>query len=148
MEMFVQENMSKPGLTFHKKLKINIDTVPLRLAEISDWMVESGVRSETIINVQIVLAEALNNIMEHGFKGKNAGSVEIHINLAGNSIQVCLTDDGMAFIPPEAVKSPLGDKDDLANLPEGGFGWFLIRQITTSYDLHRVAGRNHLRLVF
>jgi len=68
MDMFIQKNMSKPDLTFHKKLKISIDTVPKILAEISDWMVKSDAPAETITNVQIVLAEALNNIVEHGFK--------------------------------------------------------------------------------
>ncbi|MFK5997023.1 MAG: ATP-binding protein [Rhodobacterales bacterium] len=108
--------------------------MPETLTEITDWMVRVGARPEAITNVQIVLAEALNNIVEHGFKHKKPGYVDINIDLSEAAIVVGLTDDGVAFTPPEVEQSPLRDKNDLDNLPEGGFGWFLIRKITSSCE--------------
>jgi serine/threonine-protein kinase RsbW len=33
---------------------------------------------------------------------------------------------------------------DVSNLPEGGFGWFLIRALSRDLDYRRVGGRNLL----
>jgi len=148
MGMVFQKNISKLDLTFQKTMKTSVATVPVTLTEINDWMVVSGVRPETITNVQIVLAEALNNIVEHGFKHQKNGHVGINIDLSEAAIVVRLTDDGVAFTPPEVEQSPLRDKNDLDNLPEGGFGWFLIRKITSYYEFHRLNGKNYLLLKF
>ena len=42
---------------------------------------------------------------------------------------------------PMGLPQPIGvDKD----LPEGGFGWFLIRSLTENLTYRRIDARNHL----
>ena len=44
--------------------------------------------------------------------------------------------------PPKGHPAELGV--DMQDLPEGGFGWFLIRTLTTDLRYRREAGRNRL----
>lgn len=122
--------------------------VPGFLDEICLWMTQADASDEKITNVQIVLGEVMNNIIEHGFKNEGTGLIEIEIFITGDGITVRLCDDGVEFTPPEASQSPLQDKDNLDDLPEGGFGWFLIKEITSSIELKRRENKNHLTLNF
>lgn len=107
-----------------------------------------GVLQSRIINVQIVVSEALNNIIEHGFSGENSGTINIAIKVFDNKIVVELMDDGEIFTPPSTSEAPLIGQADLKDLPEGGFGWFLIKEITSSFDFQRHSHTNKLILNF
>lgn len=122
--------------------------VPGFLDEICLWMTQVDASDEKITNVQIVLSEVMNNIIEHGFKSEGIGLIEVEIFITADGITVRLCDDGIEFTPPEASQSPLLDKDNLDDLPEGGFGWFLIKEITSSIELKRRENKNHLTLNF
>jgi serine/threonine-protein kinase RsbW len=43
---------------------------------------------------------------------------------------------------PQGAPADLSDLDDL---PEGGFGWFLIRAMTSDLVYHRTGGQNCVR---
>ena len=118
------------------------------LNEISLWMTQAGTSDEKITNVQIVLVEALNNIIEHGSDCEGSSLIDIEITVSNNIIVAQLRDSGIKFTPPEIMQSPLQYNDDLNDFPEGGFGWFLIRKITSSVEFTRTAGKNHLVLKF
>jgi serine/threonine-protein kinase RsbW len=66
-----------------------------------------GLEPEERAAVELVLAEALNNIIEHAYP-----AVEV----------------------------------DLVDMPEGGFGWFLIKDLAKDVAYVRVNGENWLKL--
>lgn len=92
---------------------------------------------------ELVLAEALNNIVEHAY-ARDDGEIELTLHLNASELACRIIDSGRPMpeerLPPGALK-PFDGLDDM---PEGGFGWFLIR--TLAHDLHyrRVNGRNQL----
>ena len=92
---------------------------------------------------EIVLAEALNNIVEHAY-AHHDGEIEISLQLRHNEL-LCLISDSGAPIPggqlPAGLLAPAGD---LADLPEGGFGWHLIRSLSNDLVYRREGGRNLL----
>lgn len=116
--------------------------------EICLWMMQADASDVDITNVQIVLGEALNNIIEHGFEREGTGIISVEISLSDSGIVVSLCDDGIAFTPPKVAALPLRDQDDFSNLPEGGFGWFLIKEITSSTEYNRISNKNYLVLKF
>ncbi len=122
--------------------------VPNLLDETLHWMQIVEVPENHITDVQIVLAEALNNVIEHGFKHENTGELEIMIEVSETQIVVHVSDNGLAFTPPDNLQTPLKTDGDLNTLPEGGFGWFLIQEVTSSFEFHRHADRNQLVLFF
>ena len=92
---------------------------------------------------EIVLAEVLNNIVEHAYADQ-AGDITLRLVRHDGEVHCTVSDTG-APMPglclPEGRFQPL---KDLADLPEGGFGWFLIRSLTEGLAYQRSKGRNRL----
>lgn len=91
---------------------------------------------------ELVLAEALNNIVEHAY-ATYPGEIELTLTPATGCLQCVIVDSGL---PMPGERLPPGDPPALdGDLPEGGFGWNLIRSLTTGLEYRRVANRNHLQ---
>ena len=109
----------------------------------------AGLAPETRENVQIVLAEVINNIIEHAFAGNTAATFVIEFHLSPDQLQLTLTDRGRSFpagrLPPPRVPDLSGPR---ATMPEGGFGWPLIRMLTSRLAYRRENGQNRLDLWF
>ncbi|MEM8576659.1 MAG: ATP-binding protein [Pseudomonadota bacterium] len=98
--------------------------------------------------VELVLAEVLNNICEHAYaEAEDAGVIELSCRQGPGGLIFGVTDDGH---PMPNGQTPLGmqaDLDvDLMDMPEGGFGWFLIQDLAKDVRYERQGGRNHLSL--
>lgn len=104
--------------------------------------------------VEVVLAEVLNNIAEHGYAG-GPGKISVMLRLTGAGLYCEVADTGVAMpggrLPAgdhpadRSGKPPLALADlPLADLPEGGFGWHLIRRLTQGLRYTRAGGANRL----
>ncbi|WP_432817385.1 ATP-binding protein [Sulfitobacter sp. JB4-11] len=98
--------------------------------------------------VELVLAEALNNIIEHAYPAEGpVGTIRVLLRLCCRGLHVRIIDDG---VPMPGGRVPPGLPQDVsvgvAGLPEGGFGWFLIRDLAKDVAYRRLAGRNQLDL--
>ncbi|SLN32026.1 Serine-protein kinase RsbW [Roseovarius albus] len=120
------------------------------LCTIAEWLRREDVLNSTVATVELVLAEATNNIIEHAYTGNaGPGVFWAELSLLESDLEVALCDLGRAF--PEGLL-PSGDLPDLdvalEQLPEGGFGWFLIYSQTKSVHYTRETGQNTLLLSF
>jgi serine/threonine-protein kinase RsbW len=90
---------------------------------------------------EIVLAEVLNNIVEHAGGPRGGARVAVALWPAAAGILCRVRDDGRPLpghdLPAAAPPVP-------ASLPEGGFGWVLIRGLTRDLAYRRRRGRNEL----
>ncbi len=119
------------------------------LVQFCEWLSQQASGRELSGTVELVLAEALNNIAEHAYAQLPPGPVQIDANLISGSLTVRLRDCG--HLLPNAVmpEGRLPDTDvPLESLPEGGFGWFLIHNLTQHLSYQHVGGENHLELRF
>lgn len=94
-------------------------------------------------SAELVLAEALNNIVEHAYD-RDDGQIELHLGWRPGSL-ICEVID--AGIPMPNSEMPIGLAQQVgqgADLPEGGYGWFLIRSLTDNLRYRRINARNHL----
>jgi serine/threonine-protein kinase RsbW len=95
--------------------------------------------------LQIVLAEVLNNIAEHAYAGLPGGLARIDIWREPQGLHCRIGDQGHPL--PERTL-PRGDlpslEVDQADLPEGGFGWHMIRALTTGLTYARIGDINRL----
>lgn len=93
-------------------------------------------------NAEIVLAEVLNNIVEHAYAG-GGGSIELAIRADATGLHCLVCDHGNAmpggFAPYGDLPDSLGE-----DLPEGGFGWHLIRSLARDICYRRDMGVNRL----
>ncbi|MCX7286782.1 MAG: ATP-binding protein [Rhodobacterales bacterium] len=100
--------------------------------------------------VELVLAEVLNNIVEHAYAG-GTGPVEVDLWATASGLNFQVADAGNPMpegtLPdghlPDFLRSGDGPTV-LSDLPEGGFGWHLIRSLTRDLTYARQGGRNLL----
>lgn len=108
-----------------------------------------GVSEARAGEVQIALAEAVNNVVEHAYAGRTPGDVRIRCNLDNDQLWISIWDAGLPLpdnrLPPG---SPADVSGPIEDLPEGGFGWFLIRELTSDIQYQRTNGSNELSLCF
>ncbi|WP_238365644.1 ATP-binding protein [Mesobacterium pallidum] len=108
-----------------------------------------GLGGELVGSVELVLAEILNNISEHAYADRPTGPVDLRMSVSGGLLRVEIVDQGIPL--PDTGLPGMGDADvpaETAELPEGGFGWFLIHQLTESLQYRRDTGRNRLTVTF
>lgn len=94
-------------------------------------------------NAEIVLAEVLNNVVEHAY-AQRQGDITLDIDPSPSGLACQISDSG-APMPglslPQGQFQPL---DRIDELPEGGFGWFLIRSLTENLLYQREGSLNTL----
>jgi len=93
--------------------------------------------------VEIVLAEVLNNVVEHAYATK-AGVIEVTLHLGDAGLLCRIVDSGA---PLPGLRLPAGGLPRTGtggDMPEGGFGWHLIRTLSQDLSYRRIGRRNLL----
>lgn len=97
---------------------------------------------------ELVLAEVLNNVAEHAY-AEGPGPVTVSLDRTELGLRCVITDQGKAM-PGGALpdgRLPVAPDMALDDLPEGGFGWHLIRSLTTGLSYARVNESNQLQFL-
>lgn len=96
---------------------------------------------------ELVVAEVLNNIVEHAYHDAPGGEIRARLRFCPQGLRADFTDHGSAM---PGLRLPVGAAVPLdmgvADLPEGGFGWFLIHTLARDLHYRREAGANRLTL--
>jgi serine/threonine-protein kinase RsbW len=125
------------------------DGVRAALGDIRTFLRALYLSEDACGTAEIVLAEALNNVAEHAYAAiTGTGTMQINLALNHGALRVDIVDEG-ASLP--GLRLPAGRAPDLggpgSTLPEGGFGWFVIRSLTSTLNYQRLDGCNHLHMV-
>ena len=99
--------------------------------------------------VELVLAEVLNNVVEHALAtSPDSTRIEVRGHHNGFGLHLLIIDQGA---PMPLGTAPVGLAPDLAvtraDLPEGGFGWFMIHALAHDVHYARVDNANHLGII-
>ena len=126
------------------------DRIRAALRQVRRHLAARGLSDDRLGTVELALAEALNNIAEHAYAGQGAGPVSLVARGDGDGLlRVVLRDRGRALPGNRLPDGTLPTLDTAPHaLPEGGFGWFLIRDLADRVDYTRVGGTNRLILHF
>ena len=96
---------------------------------------------------EIVLAEVLNNIVEHAYGEEGSGPIEIECVKDFSRLDISVVDYGREM---PGRQTPMGTAVALdlprGDLPEGGFGWSLIHALTEGLEYQRNGEQNQLTL--
>ncbi|GAB5449396.1 ATP-binding protein [Gymnodinialimonas sp.] len=95
---------------------------------------------------QIILGEVLNNVVEHAYRFEEGHPIELSIWLTDAGLWCKIHDQGAPMpngVPPAGVSAAI-DATDRDALPEGGFGWAMVRELTQELQYFRVDGCNAL----
>lgn len=113
---------------------------------ISGWLISHKVEQEIVAELELVLAEALNNVVEHAYLYREDGEIELLITLDDRRLKARITDSGREFDGPPPLKEMNVEDCEFEELPEGGFGWNLIRTLTDDVEFEHQDHKNRLTL--
>lgn len=106
-----------------------------------------GDDAEATDMLRLCLAEALNNIVEHAYDGADGRPIYARVRFRDSGYDVVLIDEGRPMPDGTLPSGELDyDEDDIDSLPEGGFGWMLIRSQMDAIGYERRDGCNVLTL--
>ncbi len=87
---------------------------------------ENGIVDNACHDLKLAVDEACTNIITHGYKDMNPGSVMLVLDLTPSSVKVEITDFGHAFEPAEPKAPDL--EASLEDPSIGGLGLYFIYQ--------------------
>ena len=126
---------------FHAQLQSDSRAIRRCLCDCRAFLARCGVTPGAAMQVELVLAEVLNNVAEHAYDPARPGWIGLSLDVGGGGARVCIHDLGT---PMPAGRLPGGALPDPFTLPEGGFGWYLIQELTEHLDYGRCDGINRL----
>ncbi|MCX7876841.1 MAG: ATP-binding protein [Melioribacteraceae bacterium] len=112
---------------------------------VKEFLAKEKVESHILSGVDICLTEALNNIIKHAYKGEQNNPIEVIVSKDSNQLELLLIDCGRPrdnFV----IKDLEFDPNDIENLPEGGMGLYLIKQLMDEINYYSINGKNYFTL--
>ena len=99
---------------------------------ITDCCIEYNVPHDSVLDLKLAVDEACTNIIEHGYKGMDPGSIILSFRIETDRILVQITDFGHVFEPIKVDKPDVEAALEARKL--GGFGWYMIAQTMDHID--------------
>ncbi|GHG83663.1 ATP-binding protein [Pseudodonghicola xiamenensis] len=99
-------------------------------------------------DVELALAEAINNVTEHAYREREDGIITVTARLEDKRLVLRISDNGLPMPEGKLPQPKTHDLSGASELPEGGFGWGLIHALTNSVRYDRRAQRNTLSMAF
>lgn len=122
-------------------LESNAEAVSSGLQDMFACNILAQLSEDSRGTVEILLAEVLNNVVEHAYSAY-PGQIQVSIAPGEGFLFLRLVDQGLPMPggdPPGGKLSAIGE---FQNLPEGGFGWFLIRSLSRDLTYMRDGPNN------
>ncbi|MEM7753028.1 MAG: ATP-binding protein [Pseudomonadota bacterium] len=142
------ENLGQSVLppTIEKVIPADYRWVRRAIHELETELAKGGVSADHIGSISIVLAEALNNVVEHAMEENAGGDINVVLRARSKSLLFEIRDKGRPM--PEG-RAPMGNHpmtefNQFDALPEGGYGWYLIRELVQDLVYDRQNDENIL----
>lgn len=116
------------------------------LERIDNWLSSYGLDSDCRGNTQLVIAEALNNIVEHG-RLQPDQVIHTSIALTHLGIKCCLRDEAPTFRALDGPVQGAPVSNAAIELAEGGYGLILIQTLARDIRYVEVERGNHLEFL-
>lgn len=109
---------------------------------ITNCCAKHQIPEEIVLELKLAVDEACSNIIIHGYKGMDPGSIILEFWIKAQRIRVQITDFGHMFEPEE---TPMPDLEAaLEDRELGGLGLFLIYQSMDNIDYQSATEGNTL----
>lgn len=108
---------------------------------------ENKFNDELMGQLELILVEAINNIIEHAYQNKDGNPIQVGFSFIGGDVLMTLQDEGSA-VPEEIVSIKESDSvmPNISDLPEGGWGLGLINMLADRIEFSVKDGMNILVL--
>lgn len=119
--------------------------VRVALGNMQSTLARSGLDSDIVGRFEIVMAEALNNVVEHAYAQHPSGRIAVNLAWGVKGVDCTIIDEGEELpghTPPSGRAKP--ENCAFEDLPEGGFGWHLIHTLAQDVRYIRSVNQNQL----
>jgi len=125
-------------------LKNDVSKLDRVLSLVPGLCARNAISPDAEYDLNLALDEIITNVAKHAYPGGGDHQFTLEITVNNEEFVARIEDDGIEF-DPTAYPAPNLDAP-LEERKEGGLGIFLIRQIMTSVEYQRVAGKNVVTL--
>ncbi len=131
----------QPLIVFTRSFRADADAVRDTLIALVERL-QLHASTDLLGRSELVLAELLNNIAQHGRLPDGGRRPLVHLSVVAQAdgLSCSVSDDG-GLLPKICLES---QPPEPTSHPEGGFGWFLIGHLTQSLAYFREDGRNYV----
>jgi serine/threonine-protein kinase RsbW len=128
-----------------QKFSLSVNSQFERLAEIADFVEDAacacGLNDEQTHDVQMAVDEACTNVIEHAYRGKPDGTIDVACEKRDNEFVVTIQDFGARF-DPKKIELPKTN-DPLSKRRIGGLGLFFMRKLMDRVEFDFKSGRGN-----
>jgi sigma-B regulation protein RsbU (phosphoserine phosphatase) len=104
---------------------------------------EAALSVELIENAQLIAEEIVVNIIQYGYDNRRDGAIDLRIEITDQKLTMTFADSGKPFNPLTEISTPNLDRDD-DQRSLGGFGFFLVQELSDHLDYDYHSGKNIL----
>ena len=128
----------------HQTFKAELNSLSKILSWVCDELQKAQLNKKEIKKIQVALEEAIVNIIQYAYDGKN-GLIQVFFKLEKDYVELVLEDQGIAFNP---LKQKYTDNvsDNLDERKIGGLGILFMHKLMDELTYSRVSGTNTLKL--
>ena len=112
--------------------------------QIDDLAAQWDLGQAMAMNINLVVEEAVSNIIFYAFNNNNKHKIKISISLENKLLTIKITDDGIPFNPLEQQQPDINLPAE--ERPVGGLGIFLISHMMDELNYIRKGNQNILTL--
>jgi serine/threonine-protein kinase RsbW len=121
-----------------------LQALPVLREFIAESCARHQVHEDVVWALQLSVDEAATNVIEHGFKGRADGKIEVVLTIESAQVKLELLDNGPAFNP---IGRPEPDTGATADAREpGGLGLFFIQNVMDEVYYRSTPAGNVLEL--
>jgi anti-sigma regulatory factor (Ser/Thr protein kinase) len=128
----------------HFVIQNQIEELTTLAEQIDNLSEEWEISPALAMNINLVIEEAISNIIFYAFADKDKHLIKISISLENKRLTIRITDDGIPFNP--LVQQQPNIYLSAEERPVGGLGIFLISQIMNELNYTRNGNENILTL--
>lgn len=104
----------------------------------------NGICEDDTLNINLVLDEAVINVIAHGYQDAAEHEIEVRLLLEGCRLTIQIADDGVPYNPLDAP-APRFDLP-IEERPIGGLGVHIMKTLADTVEYRRENARNHLNI--
>ncbi len=131
----------------HLELPARLENLPRFIEFVQDRAVQLGFSPKRVQEIELVLEEALVNVIKYAYPTNSAGNLTILAANTGESrLHVEIMDRGVPFNP--LIQNDPDVEIELMERPIGGLGILFIKELTDELSWSRENDKNNLTLIF
>lgn len=127
------------------RIRNRLEDIPIAMSMLNRFGTENGLGPRTLHDLNVVLDEALNNIIAYGYEKAVEGDIKVRLEYRNDRIAILIEDRGRPFDPRQASEPNLAGS--LRERKVGGLGVHFMRNLMDEVSYTRADDTNKLCLI-